>query len=594
MRNAPSFKYNFLIIFLFFSNLIFSELDSVQKELLDSLPPDQRDSIQAKLQQADDLQKQVDEVFEEESTLVERPEEEGDCEDCIYGYDFFQFSPSTFAPSSNSPVSSNYILGPGDKLKINLYGSNENEEEAYVSREGVVVLPLLGPLNLMGMSFESASDFIKKEVSQKLVGTNASISLSQLRSISVYVLGEAYKPGKYTLSGLSSISNALFVSGGVNKNGSLRDIKVKRNNKIIANYDFYDFLLKGSINSEINLLDGDVIFIPFIKNKVKVGGSFKRPYIYEFVEGETVGDAMNFAGGPLSDVSYNASIELSSIDKESFKRQLEYLSFDSDQINRKLSNQDVINISSSAKVYPETIKLSGEFKNPGEYSILPGDTILDIINRAGGFTEQSYSEGAVFLRKSVAQLQKEGFERSADELENTIIDIISKGSIQVSQYTLTPISTLIARLREEMPLGRLVVDIDYLNIKTDPFKNFRVQGGDSLHVPVRPDSIQVVGEVLNASTLSYNPEFKTEDYINRSGGLNDSADPGRIFIIYPNGQSTLVKKSLFASKNNILPGSTIVIPRDARPLDAVNLTQIITPILADLATSAAAIAAINN
>ena len=142
----------------------------------------------------------------------------------------------------------------------------------------------------------------------------------------------------------------------------------------------------------------------------------------------------------------------------------------------------------------------------------------------------------------------------------------------------------------------MIVDVDLLALKTDPLKNFRVQGGDSIHIPERPESVTVVGEVLNASTISYNPDFNANDYINRSGGLNESADKGRIFIILPDGQSSVVnRRSLFASgSNSILPGSTIVIPRDSRPLDAVNLTQIITPILADLATSAAAIAVLSD
>ena len=122
----------------------------------------------------------------------------------------------------------------------------------------------------------------------------------------MYVLGEAYKPGLYTMSGLSSISNALFVSGGVNEQGSLRNIQLKRNGEIIGTYDFYDFLLKGQINKNLRLQDGDIIFIPFIQNKVRSGGAFKRPYIYEFLEGETIYDAVQLAGGYSSDVPPNA------------------------------------------------------------------------------------------------------------------------------------------------------------------------------------------------------------------------------------------------------------------------------------------------
>ena len=200
------------------------------------------------------------------------------------------------------------------------------------------------------------------------------------------------------------------------------------------------------------------------------------------------------------------------------------------------------------------------------------------------------------MRKDVAQQQKEGFYRTADELENTMINIITNlaGEANISEFTLVPISRLITKLRTEEPLGRFVVDVDYLSLKTDPLKNFKVRGGDTLHIPARPNTVSIVGEVLNASTQTYVPEFRAQDYINGSGGLNDSADNSRIFVISPSGRSSVVRNSLFSSRNTILPGSTIVIPRDPRPLDAVGLTRIITPVLADLATSAAAIAAISD
>ena len=244
---------------------------------------------------------------------------------------------------------------------------------------------------------------------------------------------------------------------------------------------------------------------------------------------------------------------------------------------------------------PETIKVTGQVLNPGEFSIQPGETILSILQRAGGIAEDGYSEGAVFLRESVAEAQKRAFIRSADELEDTMIDIVTKGAIDnISEFTLTPISRLVAKLREEEPPGRMVVDLNYLSLKTDPGLDFRVQGGDTLHIPRRPNSISVVGEVLNASTLSFDPNKGVEDYIASSGGLNESADKEKIFIILPNGQSQLTKSSFFSSRYALLPGSTIVVSRDPRPFDAISITQIITPILADLATSAAAIAAISN
>ncbi|MDB3975816.1 SLBB domain-containing protein [Gammaproteobacteria bacterium] len=592
--------YFFLFLITLTSNLTYAAVAEDQMKLLEQLPPDQRASILQKMESASSLQEEIEETFEGASSLIEKPEREdlkkGEdyCSECIYGFNFFQYSPSTFSPVNDTPVSSGYILGPGDVVVVNYFGSNTDEVIATVNREGVVILPLLGPINFLGKTFQEAGNLLTKKVQKELIGTDVILSIREVRSIGVYILGENYKPGRYVMSGLSTVSNALFVSGGVNEKGSLRNIQVIRNNQIIANYDFYDFLLKGSINSDITLQDGDVIFVPFIENSVILGGAFKRPFRYEFLEGETLKDAINLAGGFVSDVLNDPKIELSSVDRLASKRNITYLNYSTD-LDREIRDGDVINTSSIAGLSPQSISLTGEIMKPGEYSIQPGETILDIINRAGGYTEQAYFQGAVFLREAVAVSQKKAFSRSADQLENTIVDVITKNSIdQVTEFTLSPISVLIKRLRNEDPLGRMVVNLDLLDLKTNPITNFTLEDGDSLFIPKRQDFVSIVGEVLNGTTVNFDPNLTVDQYIQLSGGLNDSADKDKIFIILPNGRSQLVRRSLFTSTNQILPGSTIVISRDSRPFDAINLTQIITPILADLATSAAAIAAISN
>ncbi len=600
MSKFKSYHISLLFLLFLFPVNGYTEITDEQKKMIEMLPPDQRGSILEKMNAVQGIKDDIDEAFEKPNIFIKRSDkkdksdEEDRCEDCIYGYDFFEFSPSTFAPTDSIAISSSYVLGPGDSLEINLYGNEDLTTEAYISREGELFIPLLGPVNLIGLTFEEANTLLQNKVRSRLIGTEISISLKELRSISIYLLGEAYKPGQYLMSALSTVTNALFVAGGVNKNGSLRNIQIKRNNKVIAEYDFYDFLLKGQLGSDVKLQDGDIIFIPFIENRVKIGGSFKRPGIYEFKDNETIADAILLAGGFNRDVAPNTPIERSSINKITFTREVSYIAGDS-ELDIKLENSDVLNVSGVSGLEPETIILTGEIKRPGEYSILKGDSILDIINRAGGYTEESYSEGAVYTNKNAALRQKEAFERSADELENTIIDIITQGTIDdITEFTLTPISSLISKLRAADPLGRMVVNLDYLNLKVNAVNNFVVRGGDSLHIPKRPTSISVVGEVLNSSTITFQPTYNVENYIQLSGGLNESADKNRIFVIYPNGQSKLFKRSLFSSRDNLLPGSTIVVPRDSRPFDAIKITSIITPILADLATSAAAIAAISN
>ena len=568
--------------------------------MLEQLPPDQRESIKEKLRVATGLQGEIEQAFEEVISLVKKPElkdlkdQDGYCSECIYGFNFFQFSPSTFAPSDDTPINSSYSMGPGDKLLVNYYGSDEKTEEVFVNREGIVVLPLLGPVNVTGMTYGEASKYIQDKAKSELIGTQINISIREVRSVGVYVLGEAYKPGKYLLSGLSTVTNALFISGGVNKKGSLRNIQIKRDNKTVATYDFYDFLLKGSLDSEVTLQDGDIIFIPFIENSVIMGGAFKRPHRYEFKEGETLRDVVELAGGFDTEVMDGSRIELSTLDRSASTRSLTYLNLAKDA-KKLIKDGDVLNVSFTSGLTPQSITLTGEVKNPGEYSIRPGETILEIINRAGGYTDEAYFQGAVFLRKAVAKSQKEAFARSADQLENTIVDVITNNAgSSISESTLVPLSNLITKLRLEEPPGRMVVDLDTLKLKTDPIANFPVKNRDSLFIPERPSFVSIVGEVLNATTVGFNPDLSVDEYIDLAGGLNDAADRDKIFVILPDGKSQLVKRSLFSSSTYILPGSTIVITRDSRPFDAISLTQIITPILADLATSAAAIAAISD
>ena len=576
------------------------DLPPEQLAMLEQLPPDQRESIKEKLRVATGLQGEIEQAFEEVISLVKKPElkdlkdQDGYCSECIYGFNFFQFSPSTFAPSDDTPINSSYSMGPGDKLLVNYYGSDEKTEEVFVNREGIVVLPLLGPVNVTGMTYGEASKYIQDKAKSELIGTQINISIREVRSVGVYVLGEAYKPGKYLLSGLSTVTNALFISGGVNKKGSLRNIQIKRDNKTVATYDFYDFLLKGSLDSEVTLQDGDIIFIPFIENSVIMGGAFKRPHRYEFKEGETLGDVVELAGGFDTEVMDGSRIELSTLDRSASTRSLTYLNLAEDA-KKLIKDGDVLNVSFTSGLTPQSITLTGEVKNPGEYSIRPGETILEIIKRAGGYTDEAYFQGAVFLREAVAKSQKEAFARSADQLENTIVDVITNNAgSSISESTLVPLSNLITKLRLEEPPGRMVVDLDTLKLKTDPIANFPVKNRDSLFIPERPSFVSIVGEVLNATTVGFNPDLSVDEYIDLAGGLNDAADRDKIFVILPDGKSQLVKRSLFSSSTYILPGSTIVITRDSRPFDAISLTQIITPILADLATSAAAIAAISD
>ncbi len=569
-----------------------STLTPQQEQLLEQLPPDQRQSIQDRMIDANQMNEEIDEVFEEDSILVERPEKDEDCTDCVFGYSLFTYAPSTFAPSNNVPISSSYKLGPGDKVKLNYYGTEQVRLESFISRSGTLELPLLGPVNLAGLSLEESRELIKQKVESELIGTTISLNLTELRSITVYVLGEAYKPGTYTLSALSSVVNALYLSGGPNRNGSLRNIKIRRNNKEIS-FDLYQLLVFGDTSNGIRLEDGDVIFIPFIEKKISMLGGFKRPHFYEIKEKETIKDAISLAGGFTFEAGSNPDIEYSTIDNTSnLRKDIKILTANDHGI--LLKNGDSLSVSEIRGIKSKSVVISGEVARPGTYTINDNERVLDIIERAGGYTERAYSDGIIFTREQVARQQKEAFERSAEDLERTMIEYVSNAEREVTEFSVQPIISLITKLKEIDPIGRQVVDFDYLTLKTNPLANFVLFDGDKIIVPDRPQSINVVGEILNPTTLQFQPKINVEDYISLSGGYTKNADKDRVFIILPNGQSYPYKRKLFSTFSNLLPGSTIVISRDSRNFDTISLAKFITPILADLATSAAAIAAISN
>jgi len=592
----------------FMGSSLFSAITPEQEALLKELPADQRAAMEERMKASEELEEDVKEAFKREDFLIERPElkeekeeEKYKCEECIYGYDLFRFSPSTFAPANNVPVSFSYILGPGDELTVSYYGANENSTTGFIQRDGTFNLPLLGPVNLVGFTFSEAQEHLKKRIKEKLdelsiagsVDTEISINLNRLRSITVYVLGEAYKPGSYTLSALSTITNTLFLSGGVNKLGSLRNIQIKREGKLVTTYDLYDLLIKGDTTTDIRLQDGDTIFIPFIKDKVTLGGAFKRPHLYELLDGETLEDVISFAGGFNSEVGFNPEIELSTINRVSNKREISKVVYNENAKNRKILNGDGLTVPEISGLKPSTIELTGEFKNPGVYSIGEGDTVLDIVSKAGGYTNSAFVEGGVYLREEVAKIEEEGFKRTADNLEELLFNVVQDGSIDVTEFTFLPIITVIERLRAIEPVGRVVMSLDTLELKTDPYSNFEVRDGDRIHVPKRPSSVSVVGEVLAATSIQFYPEKKVSDYIGAAGGLNSQADRDAIYIISPDGQAELYERKYLRGSNiELIPGSTIVVSRDSRPWDAINMAQILTPIFANLAISAASIAAI--
>ena len=212
-------------------------------------------------------------------------------------------------------VPPDYVLGPGDSIHVQLYGIVNGVYEFEVSRDGVLSLPEIGPVTVSGLPFSEFRKDLKDRVDEMLVGTQVSVTMGQLRTIRIFVLGDAVRPGSYVVSSLATISSALYRSGGLSEIGSMRNIALKRQGALIATMDLYDLLLNGNTSSDVRLRSGDVIFVPPLGNTISVDGAVRRPAIYEVKAGDTISEVVRLAGG-LNPDAYRGAALLERIDDD--------------------------------------------------------------------------------------------------------------------------------------------------------------------------------------------------------------------------------------------------------------------------------------
>ncbi|WP_425467782.1 SLBB domain-containing protein [Pleionea sediminis] len=688
------------------------------------------------------------------------------------------------------PVPVNYIIGPGDTLEIQLFGKMSQQLSLLVNRDGQINFPELGPISLTGLSFSEAKQLLHKRIKEQMIGVDAAISLGELRSIQVFILGEAYKPGSYTVSSLSTMTNALFVSGGINDIGSLRNIQLKRSGQLVSSLDLYDLLMRGDTSNDARLFPGDVIYIPPVGKTASINGAVKRPAIYELKNEKDVKDLVRLAGG-LSATAYKNEAQLTRINESGFTTVLEVnlphkstldlksgdslvvqervdvnrqsvklsghvyrpkkvawrpnlkvsdlvqsfdtfkplpqldsaillrktlplysldievvnlseaLSNKSSTANKVLNPQDELiilgyseerdsvlepviemlkkqasskhstkTISVSGMVrypgeYPlannmtvsELIKLAGglaesaytlsgevtrvslkdpektsikhfvisldqgsnesesfilqsrdvlnirqrpefrefasvevmgEVKFPGTYRIKKGETLKDLMKRAGGFTDFAHIEAAVFTRVELKERETKQLKELRERLKSDIANSQLEQSNTGKNANLSSLEQLMESLGTTEALGRLVVDLK--EILSSDSENVILKDGDILVIPSFRQEVSVVGEVQYPTSHLYNSDLSFEEYIERSGGETDKADDERIYIVKADGSVVLPYKSgwINATGVSIEPGDTIVVPLDVDATNDLALWTNVSQIVYQLALGAAA------
>lgn len=431
---------------------------------------------------------EVDVVFEDVEENVARGTEAGRQPNEVFGHKVFNSRNLTFEPNENAATPQNYRLGPGDELVIDIWGDSEDHMRHTISPEGNIMIPQLGPLYLNGMTISEASNHIRSAFSSKYAGvdnasTDISVTLGQLRTIQVDIMGEVSVPGTYRLSPFSNVFHALYKAGGINDIGTMRNIEVYRGGKRIASIDVYDFLFNGRQKGNVRLQEGDMIMVPPYSQLVNVVGNVKRPMLYELKSDESLAEAIEYAGGFSSD-AYSDMVRVARLngkDKELFN--ISAKEFDT----YRLRDGDIVTIGTTLDRYANRVELRGAAMRPGMYSLGSGiKTVRDLIRNADGLAEDAYKVRALLYRES-------------DDL-TLVSQSIDLGAV-------------LAGTVPDIPLRRN--DVLVISSVKDIFE----RGG-----------FTISGRVANPGTYPYAENTTIEDLILAAGGLLEGASYAKVDV----------------------------------------------------------------
>lgn len=406
----------------------------------------------------------------------------------IFGLEIFSNGVLSFEPNLNIATPVGYIIGPGDEININIYGYQEANYTLKVSPEGNINIPNAGVMYIAGLTMEQATAKIKNKLTLSGYAnirtglTKVSVTIGRIRSIKVTVLGEVVKPGTYTLTSLATAFNALYLSGGPNDIGSMRNIQIIRNGKVIGNLDIYDFLVQGNAIGNINLHDQDIIRIPAYQVRVSLEGQVKRTGLFEIKPGETVQNLLNFAGG-FADSAYTASMTAYKI------TDIENRIIDinqNDYSNYKPSRSESFVVKKIIGRFVNRVNISGAVYLPGDYELTGGMTIKDLINKAQGLRQDAYN---------------------------------ARGLIVRNRADLTP------EIVSFSPLGVMQKGINNLSLMPDDSVTITSVGNMTEN-----KTVSISGEIRSTGDFHFVENMSLKDLILLAGGFTDAAIPQRIEV----------------------------------------------------------------
>ena len=415
--------------------------------------------------------------------LKDKKIEEGKSDKKVFGRDIFNNEELSFEPNMNIATPNNYVLGAGDAVLIDIYGASQKTVEATVSPDGFVVVEGFGPIQVAGLTVSQANSRIRSQLGARYSSSKIRLSVGQTRTITVNVMGEVKTPGTYTLAAFASVFHALYMAGGPNDIGTLRNIKVYRNNRLVSTVDVYDYILNGKLSGNVRLGDNDVIVVGAYDCLVNVTGKVKRPMYYEMKSTESVGTLINYAGGFTGD-AYRKSVRI--VRKSGSQYSIHNVN-EFDMASFRMADNDSVSVDSIIPRYSNMVEIKGAVFRPGMYQI--GDNIYSVktlLEHAEGVTEEAFTAHAVMHR-----------------------------------------------MKADRTLEALSVDIQ--GIMDGTVADIPLKNEDVLFIPTRIESqveqtIAIHGEVQYPGTYKYAENETLEDFVLQAGGLKETASMHNVLV----------------------------------------------------------------
>ena len=430
-----------------------------------------------------------DELTEEDVDFAFEDNEESDYEEQlfndkrVFGRDIFNKDNLTFEPAMNIATPQNYVLGPGDNVKVDIYGASQASNVYTISPDGDITITGYGPVNISGLTVSQAQARLRSTLGSRYSSSSIKMGLGQTRTITINVMGEVQAPGTYTLSAFASVFHALYMAGGVSEIGTLRNIKVYRNGRLVSSVDVYDYILNGKLTGNIRLADNDVIVVGPYDCMVEVTGNVKRPMYYEMKKTESVSSALKYAGGFTSD-AYTKSLRVT---RKNGNKMTVFNVGEFDMTSFKVSDGDIVSAETIITRYENMVEIKGAVFRPGMYQ-LGGDitTVGTLLKACEGVTEEAFTNRAVMHRMNTDRTLK-------------------------------------------------VISVDVKGILAGTTPDISLQNEDVLFIPTKSEmqndrTLTIHGEVMYPGVYHYADNETLEDFILQAGGLKETASTVKVDV----------------------------------------------------------------